>query len=284
MSWMLYPPTVTRPRTRSGAVAATMHAARPPQSYPARIARSMPMASRKSIRSCPMAACCPDRIVESSRNLVGPKPRRYGASRYAPPAARIGATSSNARTSYGKPCSRMTGVAPGSPADSKLICSKGVVTPAAEESAMRRSSHVGYAEAFPGGRADVHFPARLSCLRVSPQWMVLARQPEGLQPEVPDHCVLDLSKLVAFEVVNGIADDVVDVDASNLVNQEACGLAVYVEHRPKHGLLSRCRCGNDSGHTPRHGGGAQHQAEALAPLLMPAFGRPEVDAINSTAN
>ena len=75
MSWIRYPFTATTPAQRDGHSAAATHAARPPQSYPAYVARSIPSASCSSTRSAPRAACCPERPA-SLRERVGPCPRR----------------------------------------------------------------------------------------------------------------------------------------------------------------------------------------------------------------
>ena len=62
---------VTSARTRSGAKMLAMHAARPPQSYPARPTRGRWSASISSSRSWPIAACCAIRGVAESRIVSG---------------------------------------------------------------------------------------------------------------------------------------------------------------------------------------------------------------------
>ena len=52
-------------------------------------------------RSCPSAACSPERGVSGDKKFVAPHPRRYGTIVQNPAALTMGTTSSNARASYG---------------------------------------------------------------------------------------------------------------------------------------------------------------------------------------
>ena len=128
MSCMLYPPIGTSPRTRSGQSAATMHAARPPQSNPTKNARSISSASRSPRRSCPSAACWPLRKDSAPRNCVGPNPRRYGTTVRKPCSTSSPATPSHARTSSGNPCSSTTGIPSPGPLSSYAMRNETVST------------------------------------------------------------------------------------------------------------------------------------------------------------
>src|SRR5262249_33813547 len=104
------------------------------------------------------------------------------------------------------------------------------------------------------------------------------------QAEVAGDGVLDFGELVAVEVVGRVADEVVGVDASDLVDEEPGLLAVDLQGRPEDGRLSGGRGGNDRGHAPRHRTWAQHESEAPAALFVPARGRAEIHAVDRAAD
>jgi len=96
--------------------------------------------------------------------------------------------------------------------------------------------------------------------------------------------VLDFGELVVFEVVHRVADEVVRVDAADLVDEEPGLLSVDLHCWAEDGGLCCGRGGDDRGDTPGHGTRAEHQTQAPAALLVSAFRRTQIHSVDRAAN